>query len=490
MKTQTAHSVTEKKEKPFKLVKVFALTSLVMIFVGTVIITALNIRWARHIQLEKNREYAQVLVANLSHQVFQQFILPTVLTFGRTQLRDKQQFDRMDKVVRSTLHGFDVKTVNIYDMKNVISYSFDPDMIGKADMGGTGYEQAAKGRLYSKLVRSGNFWEILLGIPKESHLVTFAALKFNTLLLDQADTNKPLPVLGVVEIVQDITKENQLVFRYQILIVITSAIVMSSLFLIMLYVVRRGEKVIERRARKRLKLEEQLSRAKRLSSLGEMTAGISHEIRNPLGIIRSSAELLKKKMATLEPDNQIPGVIVEEATRLDNIISDFLNYARPKTPQQLPCRIDEIIEKNLIFLSPQLEAGNYRAQKTFQENLPVIIGDADMLYQAFLNILINAMQAMPDGGTIQIRVTATKDAIKISFENEGDPIDSQLLEKIWEPFFTTKDNGTGLGLGIVKNIIDAHHGRVWIENQPDHKGIRVEITLPTPKSRGAFAGTH
>ncbi len=114
MKTQTAHSVTEKKEKPFKLVKVFALTSLVMIFVGTVIITALNIRWARHIQLEKNREYAQVLVANLSHQVFQQFILPTVLTFGRTQLRDKQQFDRMDKVVRSTLHGFDVKTVNIY----------------------------------------------------------------------------------------------------------------------------------------------------------------------------------------------------------------------------------------------------------------------------------------------------------------------------------------------------------------------------------------
>ena len=354
MKPAKPKNMQVRKEKPFKLVKVFAVTSLAMIFAGTLVISGLNIRWARSIQLEKSKEYAQVLVANLNHQVFQQFIIPTVLKFGRTQLREKEQFEWMDKVVRSTLHGFDIKTVNIYDMRNVISYSLNQDMIGKANVGGTGYEEAIKGRSYSKLVRTGNFWEILLGIPKESLLVTFSSVKPDKLLLAPSDINKPLPVLGVVEIVQDITREYRSIFRYQIFIIQTSALVMATLFLVMFNVVRHGERIIEKRAQKRLKLEEQLSRTKHLSSLGEMTAGISHEIRNPLGIIRSSAELLKKKMAILEPDNTIPDVIVEEATRLDKIISDFLNYARPKTPQRLPCRVNEIIEKNLAFLEPRV----------------------------------------------------------------------------------------------------------------------------------------
>jgi len=316
-----------------------------------------------------------------------------------------------------------------------------------------------------------------LGIPKESMLVTFSSVKPDKLLLAPADIDKPLPVLGVVEIVQDITREYRRIFRYQIFIIITSALVMVTLFLIMFYVVRRGEKIIEKRARKRLKLEEQLSRARHLSSLGEMTAGISHEIRNPLGIILSSAELLKKKMAILESDNQIPNVIVEEATRLDKIISDFLNYARPKTPQRLPCRIDEIIQKNLAFLMPQLEAGSHQVIKNYENDLPEISGDADMLYQAFLNILINAMQAMPVGGDIRISVLSNEDAVEIRFDNDGDPIDSENIEKIWEPFFTTKDTGTGLGLGIVKNIVEAHQGGIQIENRQG-EGVRVEITLP------------
>ena len=468
-----------KKVKPFRLVKVFSVTSLVMIFAGTLVISGLNIRLARRIQLEKSKEYAQVLVANLNHQVFQQFIIPTVLKYGRTQLREKEQFEWMDKVVRSALHGFDIKTVNIYDMRNVISYSLNQDMIGKANVGGTGYEEAVKGRSYSKLVRTGNFWEIFLGIPKESLLVTFSSVKPDKLLLAPSDINKPLPVLGVVEIVQDITREYRSIFRYQISIIQTSALVMATLFLVMFYVVRHGERIIEKRTQKRLKLEEQLSRAKHLSSLGEMTAGISHEIRNPLGIIRSSAELLKKKMAILEPDNTIPDVIVEEATRLDKIISDFLNYARPKTPQRLPCRINEIIEKNLAFLEPELAASNHQVVTNYEKDLTEIVGDADMLYQAFLNILINAMQAMPDVGIIRISTVSNKTAVNIQFDNDGDPIDSEDIEKIWEPFFTTKDTGTGLGLGIVKNIVEAHGGQIWIGNLPG-EGVRVEITLPIP----------
>ncbi len=476
-KTTVSMPSPANREKPFKLVKVFSLTSLILVFVGTVVISALNIRWARRIQLEKSKEYAQVLAENLNHQVFQQFILPTVIKFGRTQLSDQKQFERMDKVVRSTLHSFDIKTVNIYAMKNVIVYSYDKKLIGKENMGGTGYAQAVKGRSFSKLVQTGNFWEILLGIPKESRLLTFTPLKADKLILPKENFNKSLPVLGVVEIVQDITGAYRGIFRYQVLIILTSALVMATLFLIMFYVVRNGEKIIERRARERLKLEEQLSRARHLSSLGEMTAGISHEIRNPLGIIRSSADLLKKKMATLAPDNPIPAVIVEEATRLDKIISDFLNYARPKIPHRIGCRVEDILAKNIAFLSSELDAGGYSVAMTPADRLPEINADADMLYQAFLNLLINAMQAMPDGGEIDIDITADRRMIQVRFDNDGAPIDTDHLEKIWEPFFTTKETGTGLGLGIVQNIIQAHGGDIRIRNR-DPRGVRVEVTLP------------
>jgi signal transduction histidine kinase len=113
----------------------------------------------------------------------------------------------------------------------------------------------------------------------------------------------------------------------------------------------------------------------------------------------------------------------------------------------------------------------------FDRDLPVIQADADMLYQAFLNIFINAMQAMPDGGDIAIRAKAANNSLWIAVEDQGSGISPEAMEKIWDPFFTTKDKGTGLGLGIVRNIIEAHQGQVRIENRPEG-GARVSIRLP------------
>ena len=252
---------------------------------------------------------------------------------------------------------------------------------------------------------------------------------------------------------------------------------MGILFLVLLFVVRRGEKLIRKRTRERLRLKEQLSRAKHLSTLGEMTAVISHEIRNPLGIIKSSAELLKKKMADVYPANTIPNIIVEEAGRLNEIISDFLNFARPQAPNLLPYRVEEVLEKNLAFLSPQIKEELYTIKKDYSHDLPEIMADPDMLYQAFLNILINSMQSMPGGGLIHVSISSNNDNLKILFEDEGKGIAEDILEKIWDPFFTTKEKGTGLGLGIVKNIIESHGGNVLIQNRPV-RGVCVTIELP------------
>jgi len=468
---------SEEKVKPFRLVKYFTFTSLIVMFLGTIALSLLNTHWVRSMVQKKSEEYALLLVENLNHQVFLQFIIPVAMKYGKIQLRNKEQFERMDKVVRATFHSFKVHEVNIYDMNNIISYSFDKELIGKENVEAREYRNALSGKSTSNLVQRGDFWEILMGLPKESKVVTFAPLR----------AEKPLsrisgPVLGVVKIVQDLSDEYKTVFDLQILVIKTCSVVMGILFFVLLFVVKRGEGIIQRRTQERIKLKEQLNRSMHLSSLGEMTAGISHEIRNPLGIISSSAEHLKKKMAKLDPSNPIPDIIVEESRRLNNIITDFLNFAKPRDPDFQPCRVEEIIEKNLNFLASQIKDHSYTIKKYYGNNDLEISADSDMLYQAFLNILMNSMQAMPSGGKIHIAIGSSDDTVIIIFGDEGEGIPDSALEKIWDPFFTTKENGTGLGLGVVKNIIESHGGKLRIENRPVN-GVQVTVELPV-KHRG------
>ncbi len=471
------------RAKPFRLVKYFTFTSLIVIFISTIILSSLNTHWVRQMQYQKSEDYALLLIENLNHQVFLQFILPVGLKYGKIELRHQEQFERMDSVVRSTLHSFKVEMVNIYGKNDIIAYSFSQELLGKENLGGTFYKNALAGESTSKLVQNGSLWEIFLGIPKEIKIITFAPLR----------AEKPLspisgPVLGVVEIRQDLSSDYSRIFRFQVLVICTISFVMGILLLTLIFVVKRGEGIMEKRAIERLRLKEQLANAKHLSSIGEMVAAVSHEIRNPLGIISSSAELLKKKMDPQNALNAIADIIVAEARRLNNIITDFLNYARPKTPNRSPCRIEEVIAKNIHFLEAHLKENGYEIRTFSGADIPVLLADKDMLYQAFLNLLINGMQAMPQGGTIDVTIESEDGTLWVIVEDYGQGVSKSIIEKIWDPFVTTKQKGTGLGLGIVKNIIEAHDGTVRIENRRP-KGARVTITLPLSPG-GKANGNH
>lgn len=470
-------SKNPERAKPFQLVKYFTFSSLIAIFIGTIILSVLNTHWVRSMQYEKSEDYALLLIENLNHQVFLQFILPVGLKYGKIELRNKDQFERMDSVVRSTLHSFKVEMVNIYSKKDIIAYSFSQELVGVENHGGTFYKSALEGISSSKLVQNGSFWEILLGIPKAIKIVTFAPLR----------AEKPLspisgPVLGVVEIIQDLSSDYRKIFKFQLLVISTISVVMGILLLILIFVVKRGEDIIERRAIERIRLKDQLAKSKHLSSLGEMVAGVSHEIRNPLGIISSSAELLKKKMDAKDRLNAIADIIVAESRRLNSIITDFLNYARPKTPNRSPCQIDRLITKNIRFLEQQMKDNQYVIHTHIESDLPDIMVDADMIYQALLNLFINGMQAMPDGGVIDVTVESGDHAIWLYIEDNGDGVPPTVMDKIWDPFFTTKEKGTGLGLGIVKNIIEAHDGMIRIDNRHT-KGARVAVKFPLAAER-------
>lgn len=459
--------------RPFVLVKAFTFSSLIVMLTATIVIAALNAHWVRNLLLEKNKEYNRLLVENLNHQIFLRFLAPVVFQRKEIKLSEPEQHRLMDAVVKSTLHSFHVEMVNIYGTDNIIGYSFDKSRIGRKNAGGVHYEKAMKKESTSKLIQKGSFLELLFWFPEETKIVTFAPLVAEVQLYQSAEKE----VIGVIEVIRDISDDYQQVFKLQGLIVLSCAVVMGILFGVLRFVVKHGEKIIERRAEERLRLEEKLRQAEHLSAIGEMTAGVSHEIRNPLGIIKSSAQLMKKKMAKLDASSNIPDIIVEESQRLDYIITDFLDFAKPKQADLRPCRIDQVIEKNLAFLASQTQDRGVRITRNFQAGLPKIPADPDMLYQAFLNILLNAFQAVGDTGEVSITTRCDGETVYIDFADSGDGIDEDVLKKIWTPFFTTKDTGTGLGLGIVKNIIEAHNGNIGISNGKI-SGAVVEIALP------------
>jgi signal transduction histidine kinase len=463
---------TEEKAKPFKLYKYFTFTSFVFLFIGTIVLSYLNTHWAKEMQFKKNEEYALLVVSNLNHQIFRQFVIPMSLRYGKIQLRDKEQYERMDAIVRGTLHGFKIDMMNIYDLNNIIAYSFDKELIGIKDIGGRGFQNAVWGKSSSEIEQTGEFFEILLGFPKEIKVSTFAPLHAEKSLASTTG-----PVIGVIEIVQNISEDYKTIFSFQVLVVLTITLVMAILFLTLTFIVKKGEDIIELRAREQIRLKEQLSQTQHLSSIGEMVAGVSHEIRNPLGIISSSAALLKKKISLTDPSNTIPDIIVEEAARLNSIITDFLNFAKPRKPDLTDCVIQEVLEKNITFLSSEARDKGYRIDMEYAPDIPMVKADKGMLYQAFLNILINAMQSMPEGGDIKIAMTANEHAVKIQFQDEGHGIPQDIQGKIWDPFFTTKEKGTGLGLGIVKKIVELHSGNIQIENRKT-KGVIVTVALP------------
>ncbi|MBW1988855.1 MAG: two-component sensor histidine kinase [Deltaproteobacteria bacterium] len=466
-------SLSRDTVKPFELVKNFTSVALVVIFAGTILLSMIITHRARTVLLQKSEDYAKLLANNLNHQVFHKFVLPTALQFGRIQLSNELQYERMDRVVRSTLHGFNVDTVSLYDTHNVISYSFDESLVGKKGAGGLEYDQALKGRSTSRLYQSGSFLSILMGAPEKSRLKTFAPLY----------AEKPMEkvsgrLLGVAEITQDLSEDYRTIFWFQLLIVVTSAGIMGLLFLTLRFYVQRGEAILWQRAEERLKLEEQLSRAERLASLGEMAAGVSHEIRNPLGIIRSTAELLKKRSKDQDPAaTRLLDVIIEESTRLNGIVTDFLNFARPSAPRTTSIRIQDVLGKTLSFLSPRLSEKGHKVRVNEHGPLPALEADENQLYQCFLNIFINAVQAMDEPGTITVDLFRDGDVLEISVTDTGAGVDEAILNKVFDPFFTTKERGTGLGLCLVRNIVEAHSGRVWVENAPVG-GARVRMRLP------------
>jgi PAS domain S-box-containing protein len=230
----------------------------------------------------------------------------------------------------------------------------------------------------------------------------------------------------------------------------------------------------------RKRLESQLVQSKNLASLGQLISGIAHEIKNPLGIIMSSVEVLTNEDRPASERHEAAEYLKDEVRRLDERVKDFLAFARPKPLLVEEINLHALINK-VVYSYNSLRSGRFRTRTEFCMPAVMVTGDPDHLHQVFLNLIINADQAMRFGGELLISTEMIADQLRVRLVDQGAGIPEDNLSRIFDPFFTTKSDGTGLGLSIVHQILTAHKCQYRVCNNEGKPGVTFELLFPVKR---------
>ncbi len=240
------------------------------------------------------------------------------------------------------------------------------------------------------------------------------------------------------------------------------------------------EKRVEARTKELKEMQNQLIQSEKLASLGKMASGVAHEINNPLTSILINTHLILEKLDKNNAIHENLELIADETSRCTNIVKGLLEFSRQNPPQKSYADVNAIINRTLQLLENQASFQNIRIAKRLDGNLPPIKLDKDKIKQVFWNLMINASEAMPEGGTLTIasQLSPDKKRIDVIFIDTGAGISKEAINKLFDPFFTTKGSGTGLGLAVSYGIIDQHQGKIEVKSEPG-QGSVFTVSLPT-----------
>ncbi len=450
----------------FALVQYFSFTSLAVIMIAAMVLTWGLSNNAKKVMLERSGSYSRLFAENLNRQVFLQFVLPTVVRYGRIALSDNTQFERLDAIIRNITRGMNIEQVSIFDSReNIISYSTNKELVGKRDVGGLEYQKALQGENSSVLISRGSVLNLLPGAaPVYCSLKTYVPFR-----QDRGITERTGEIMGVIEVTKDLSEDLEAIISLQYRLTLMSLGIMGIIFGVLSAIVIRANRIMEARARERRKLEEQLHEAQRLATLGKMVAAVSHEIKNPLGIVRSTAEILAKRIRKVAPGNEkLSEIIVEETTRLDGIVREFLDFARPKNPTMIHASLNDLVQRLVRFMEPEFADKHIEYVSELSPVLPEVPMDEEQMYQVLMNIVINAVHAMPEGGTLYFKSYPLPHGKTVALEitDTGTGMTEETMSQIFVPFYTEKNRGTGLGLAITRSIVEQHGGVITVKSQP------------------------
>ena len=235
-------------------------------------------------------------------------------------------------------------------------------------------------------------------------------------------------------------------------------------------------------------------RSERLAALGQLSAGLAHEIRNPLGVIKGSAETLNRKLENSNPlASELAGYISSEVNRASALVTRFLDFARPLRTETRLQPVTELIDQALKSVAEQWKGGPVAVDRQYQKDLSPVPLDENLCEQVFLNLVQNAYEAMgSDGGTLRVEVTNARSngrkGVQVRLQDSGPGVPAEMREQIFNPFVTTKKTGVGLGLSIVSKIVDEHHGTIRLENSVG-KGACFVMFFPAEEGARPRAGS-
>lgn len=244
--------------------------------------------------------------------------------------------------------------------------------------------------------------------------------------------------------------------------------------------------------------QRQLEQASKMATLGQLASAVAHEVKNPLGGVSGAMQVLAEDYAVDDPKREVIQEMLSQLRRLDKTVNDLLSYARPASPEPIPCNPNDLAERALFFIRQQVRGSQISVVTDYGENLPQVNVDGQQMQQVILNIALNAVQAMHGEGTLTVKTSAinhqpaavggdsvtipNSSYVEVAVSDTGAGISPEDHKKIFQPFYTTKHRGTGLGLPICQRIVEQHGGFIYVESEPG-KGTTVTVRLPVESAQ-------
>ena len=516
----------------FHLMLYYSITSFIVIGIVCFVVGEVFSRTAKNDLIERSENYAEYIVTNINHAMYEEVFNSTTNKYVYIDIENNQdQFNELDKIIKSSIYGLNLRKIYLFDMNGQIIYSNISEHRGKVLKKGKNVQldSALKGTSVSLL--QDPVIKDSKGVQTEESLLEsyYPIYEYNKGIL-----NKEKQV-GVLEIYQNMKDLNiQIAMAHKKAVVITGSS-MGLLFLILLMIIKRASGVIRLKtgqlveARDHLeekvgertqeikqtyeslqKTQKRLSRSEKLAGIGTLAAGIAHEINNPLASVASCAEGLMDRVDNVDfkskDDKEVFSdylkTVYDETYRCKAIISKLLDFSRKQVPvfsevnenalvphyrviPPSPLVFDEVNVNTLVanvvkLICRQKELEKLRIELNYDPEPVITYGDANQLQQVFLNMILNAIDATAGGEKIEITTIRVDNFVQIIIEDTGCGIAPENLDRIFEPFFSTKSpgKGTGLGLSICYGIIEEHKGKILASSNGIGKGTKFTISLP------------
>ena len=488
----------------------YSITSFIVIGIVSFVVGEVFSRIEKSDLIERSEKYAGYIVNHINLKMYEKFFEPAMSKYGYIDLENnRDQFKSLDKVIKSNIYGFNLKKVYLFDMNGQIIYSNISEHIGYVLEQGDNLQldSAINGVSASALQEPG--MKDSKGVLVEKSLLEsyYPVFEYKEGVVNREQQ------AGVMEIYQNMEElDIQIAKAHKKAVIITGSS-MGLLFLVLLLIIKKASNVIrlktdqlveardnlEDKVRERTQkikqtyerlqeTQKRLSRSEKLAGIGTLAAGVAHEINNPLASVASCAEGLIDRMDNVDfktkDDKEVfPDylkTIYDEAYRCKTIISKLLDFSRRQVPVFGKVNMNELVANVVNLIGRQKELQKLSIELNYSSESIIIYGDVNQLQQVLLNMILNAIDATADGGKIKITTKSVDNYVQIIFEDTGCGIAPENLDKVFEPFFSTKSpgKGTGLGLSICYGIIEDHKGKISVNSDGIGKGTTFTTFLP------------